>query len=387
MTDTIYATGRVFLDADSHVVETEEWMLPYVDPSLRSRLRPLDFGKGGGEAARKALQRAERRAAAGGPALRDGDTVMSAKGWTALGAFDKAERTAALDLLGFHRQLVFSTFAPVQFESERDLDLLYGGSSALTRAMADFCSDDDRLMPVATLPMSDPARSVAALQEAIDLGCPTVLIPSRPRAEISPTHPDFDGVWGLLAEANIPFMLHIGGGGNPIPRAFHNNGNPVTDWLGGGENIRAKDFMAVHHTAEVFLGAMVLDGVFERFADLRGGCIELGAMWVVDWLKRLDIAQSTFARSEPSLNMPLKASEYAHRQLWFTPFPTEPVGWMIEQAGNDMFLFSSDYPHPEGGRDPLKRFESTMANCSAEDRDRFYAANFAEMMGMEVPAG
>src|SRR6478752_1787952 len=232
MTDTIYATGRVFLDADSHVVETEEWMLPYVDPSLRSRLRPLDFGKGGGEAARKALQRAERRAAGGGPALRDGDTVMSAKGWTALGAFDKAERTAAL-------------------------------------------------------------------QEAIDLGCPTVLIPSRPRAEISPTHPDFDGVWGLLAEANIPFMLHIGGGGNP-----------VTDWLGGGENIRAKDFMAVHHTAEVFLGAMVLDGVFERFADLRGGCIELGAMWVVDWLKRLDIAQSTFARSEPSLNMPLKASEY-----------------------------------------------------------------------------
>ena len=83
----------------------------------------------------------------------------------------------------------------------------------------------------------------------------------------------------------------------------------------------------------------------------------------------------------------MKASEYAHRQLWFTPFPTEPVGWMIEQAGDDMFLFSSDYPHPEGGRDPLKRFESTMAGCSDEDRDRFYAGNFAEMMGMEVPAG
>src|SRR6478752_4064542 len=227
MTDTIYATGRVFLDADSHVVETEEWMLPYVDPSLRSRLRPLDFGKGGGEAARKALQRAERRAAAGGPALRDGDTVMSAKGWTALGAFDKAERTAALDLLGFHRQLVFSTFAPVQFESERDLDLLYGGAAALTRAMADFCADDDRLMPVATLPLSDPGRSLVALQEAIDLGCPTVVIPSRPRAAVSPTHPDFDPVWSLMADANVPFMLHIGGGGNPIPRVFHENGNPV----------------------------------------------------------------------------------------------------------------------------------------------------------------
>ena len=41
------------------------------------------------------------------------------------------------------------------------------------------------------------------------------------------------------------------------------------------------------------------------------------------------------------------------RQVRFTPFPTEPVGWMIEQAGAELFLFSSDYPHPEGGRDPL----------------------------------
>ena len=95
-----------------------------------------------------------------------------AKGWAALGAFDTAERSRALDLLGFHRQLVFSTFAPTQFEGDRDLDLLYGGASALTRAMADFCADDDRLMPVATLPMSDPARSVAALQEAIDARLP-----------------------------------------------------------------------------------------------------------------------------------------------------------------------------------------------------------------------
>jgi uncharacterized protein len=385
VTDTPYATGRVFLDADSHVVETEEWLTPYVEPTLRERLRPLEFGAAGGEAARKALQRAERRAAAGGPAIRDGDSVMSAKGWSALGAFDRAERSTALDLLGFHRQLVFSTFAPIQFESERDLDLLYGGSAALTRAMVDFCSDDERLMAVATVPLSDPQRSAAAVDEAIALGCPAVLLPSRPRSPLSPTHPDFDGVWGRLADAGVPFMLHIGGGGPPIPREFHNNANQVTDWLGGGENIRSKDFLGIHHTAEVFLGAMILDGVFERFASLRGGCIELGAMWVVPWLMRLDIAQSTFARSEPSLAMPMKASDYAHRQLWFTPFPTEPVGWMIEQAGGDMFLFSSDYPHPEGGRDPLKRFESSMAGCSAEQRDRFFAGNFAEMMGIEVP--
>src|SRR5439155_611016 len=83
------------------------------------------------------------------------------------------------------------------------------------------------------------------------------------------------------------------------------------------------------------VAVMVLDGVLERFPRLRGGCIEQGALWVPSLLKRLDIAQSTFVRTEPALDLPLKASEYVHRQLWFTPFPTEPVGWLIEQSGDD----------------------------------------------------
>ena len=56
----------------------------------------------------------------------------------------------------------------------------------------------------------------------------------------------------------------------------------------------------------------------------------------------------------------MTASDFVHRQLWFTPFPTEPIGWMTEQCGDDLFLFSSDYPHPEGTKDPIARFESNM---------------------------
>jgi hypothetical protein len=102
---------------------------------------------------------------------------------------------------------------------------------------------------------------------------------------------------------------------------------------------------------------------------------------VVPWLRRLDIAQATFRRTEPALALPLRASEYVHRQLWFTPFPTEPVGWLVEQAGDDLFLFSSDYPHPEGGRDPIRRFEASLAGASEAAKERFYCRNFDEMMG------
>ena len=139
--------------------------------------------------------------------------------------------------------------------------------------------------------------------------------------------------------------------------------------------------MALHHSPEVFLACMALDGIFEEFPGLRGGCIEQGALWVVPLLQRLDIAQSTFKRTEPALALPLRASDYLRRQVKFTPFPTEPVGWMIEQAGAELFLFSSDYPHPEGGHDPLGKFEATMEGVGADARDAFYAGNFAEMMG------
>ena len=179
-------------------------------------------------------------------------------------------------------------------------------------------------------------------------------------------------------------MLHVGGGGRPIHPGFHDNAKPVTDFLGGGENIRSKDYMAIQMPPEIFLSCLVLDGVLERFPRLRGGCIEQGAMWVVPWLRRLDIAQSTFRRTEADLDLPMKASDYVHRQLRFTPFPTEPVGWMIEQAGDDLFLFSSDYPHPEGGRDPLARFEDSLAGVADAAKARFYSENYGELMGRSL---
>ena len=68
------------------------------------------------------------------------------------------------------------------------------------------------------------------------------------------------------------------------------------------------------------------------------------------------------------------------RHLKFTPFPGEPVGWMIEQVGPELFMFSTDYPHPEGGRDPLAKFEETLTETSEADKGRFYSGNMNELL-------
>ena len=137
------------------------------------------------------------------------------------------------------------------------------------------------------------------------------------------------------------------------------DGAPAAERPTGAEIIGAKDFAVVHHPVERFLDVLVLDGVLERHPTLRGGAIEMGAGWVPGMLGRLDHAVSIWQRSEPRLaTFPRLPSEQAAAQLRFTPYPFEDVGRLCAIADPRLFLFSSDYPHAEGGRDPLGRFDA-----------------------------
>ena len=69
-------------------------------------------------------------------------------------------------------------------------------------------------------------------------------------------------------------------------------------------------------------------------------------------------------------------SEQITQQLAFTPFVFEEVGNFIDQSNEDLYLFSSDYPHIEGGRNPIGRFEASLGERPAIVRDKFYAENF-----------
>jgi hypothetical protein len=102
-------------------------------------------------------------------------------------------------------------------------------------------------------------------------------------------------------------------------------------------------------------------------------------------LRNLDHAFDSFRRNEPLLKeLSLRPSEFIRRQVKFTPFSFEDVGWLVEQAGEELFLFSSDYPHPEGGRDPIKRFEASFdaAETSEDARTCFYEGNFKQILGI-----
>jgi len=42
-------------------------------------------------------------------------------------------------------------------------------------------------------------------------------------------------------------------------------------------------------------------------------------------------------------------------------------------------MFSSDYPHAEGGRDPIGRFERSTASLGDEEKTKFFSGNFCDL--------
>ena len=66
----------------------------------------------------------------------------------------------------------------------------------------------------------------------------------------------------------------------------------------------------------------------------------------------------------------------------FTPFPFEDTTWLVEQAGPELFMFSTDYPHPEGGRRPFEIFGEAMAAVRRRHAERFFWRNGAELLGL-----
>ena len=344
-------------DADSHLMETPDWLSGFAGSDLRERLEPLGLAGAGAGAAKLMASLPDlwesHRHQEIGP-----EVLTGPKGWMAPGALDTGVRSKVLDALGISAQLVFPTFALGHFAGSKDPDdplRRHGGAQPRHGVVV-------RARPTAQAgglpaPQRSRARSRRARGGARG-GVAAVWVPSDAPGDFSPTHLDLDPVWSCLASARVPFVLHVGGG-KLLPRAFHNNGLPrPKDWLGGGENLRSKDFPVLHHSPERFLACMALDGVFERHPDLRGAAIELGATWVPGLLRNVDHAHRSFSKFEPVLGgLAAQAIGVPAPPGPFHPVPLRGHGVVARAVRPDLFMFSTDYPHPEGGKRPFDVFE------------------------------
>ncbi|MDG2306113.1 MAG: amidohydrolase family protein [Candidatus Binatia bacterium] len=386
-----YAAHRRIIDADSHVIELDDFLVEFADPAERALIPPMD-AQTELPVVPEALARAKELFA-----LRQEDDAVMAKfeaslldtrksGWSRIGAFDPKERSHALDLFGFEMQLVLPTFAFHQFAHSKDPRVLEAGARALNRAMGAFCGHDTRLRAIGYIPLSlGPEVAAGLMDQGLRDGCYTFMVDTNepnPAAR-SFTHPDFDPIWKRFRDARAPFVVHIAVNGEyqPVSPSFGNNGQAALAATGDAPP-GALGMLGLKNSAELFLSAMIFDGVFDRVPGLKGISMEHGAVWLPSWLQAIDTAAHTFRHLQPYLREQQKPSDVVRESLRFAPFAGEPLGWIIENIGPEILVFGSDYPHPEGTHNPIEKFEATMQGCDDATFDAFYHGNMEAVMGL-----
>ena len=386
-----YAHREDIYDADTHMMEHPNWIYDFASEDIKKHLEPIVEGdQEVFERIDKAIANFEHRRSSSivlEQAKKDFMT-WNHKGWEGLGAFNAEERKLANDLLGFKAHIVFPTSAFDQVLAAKEQKIILGGVEALNKGMATFCSVDKRMHGAAYIPFAyGEAIALKFLKQAIKDGFSVIMIDTiAPQGSKASTHPDFDVVWKEIEENDIAITLHVGAdnGWDPVPLSFYNNGSNVPTHKEGDAPRDALAYMGISYCAELFLASMIFDGVFNRFPNLRVGVVELGASWIISWMKHLDQSFRAFRRLQDLSQVELLPSEYVQKHIKVTAFPGEDIGWLLNNGAADLMMFASDYPHHEGTDDPIKRFEQTMSDVSEQNKTKFYSENFKKLLGSHI---
>ena len=376
-----YVNNITIHDADSHVMELPTKIVEYLETEYHQAFKAHAQAKlQMPEEVQRAVDKHDD------DEFRAGDeaNLLLRKNHLALGAFRNTDRPQTLDMLGFASQLVFTTAALGNYglDDSGDPQLAFAAARAHNRMNVDFCSVDRRLLPTGYVPLVDLSAAASIARQAIELGCKALIIPSKCPANHSTSHIAFDELWATAEEAGIPILFHVGGEEKMTDNYFNNGLPRIKDFHGGEENFTGLSFMTIPLSLWQTMAALIFDGVLDRYPKLKFGAIELGAAWLPSWLQFMDSAWGAFRKGEERLQkLSAKPSEIAARQFRVTPYAHEATGWILENSSEEMLLFSSDFPHVEGGRNPIKRFSDNMPDVSDKTRQKFYRDNFIDLMG------
>ncbi len=327
------------------------------------------------------------------------ETVRSVRGFTAPGAENFSDRLKVMDEFGIKRQIVFPMFGlfahmfrGLNAGDLKALGLDLGPDSdtklvQICRQIQDAHNGwaknlhdehSDRLAPTAILGWDSVRELIDGLQKIIDTGLPSVTLTcGLPLGGKSPGHPDLDPFWAECAKNNLPVLLHVGADkgftASEIWRELPQLESEPSDT--GEVPLDAFSLDTTFLAARNYVSAMVLGGVFERHPELRLGIVELGAGWIGPMAESMDMYSALFSKKMNKV-LSMKPSEYVNRNIRASSFWFEPVDIYLSRYGlEDVYCFASDYPHPEGGKDPAATHYDRLKHLGPGVLEKFFRTN------------
>jgi predicted TIM-barrel fold metal-dependent hydrolase len=330
MATSVSTAPLTLISADCHAGGSHEQYREYLDPAYRDE---FDAWRGKYKNPWKDLR----------------DTDLRVRNW------DDVRRSADELADGVVGEVVYPNTVPPFFPGfvlfagppkPEDYEHRRAGIRAHNRWLVDFCAHRPaQRAGVGQIFLNDIDDAIADATWIKEQGLRGgVLLPVVPPdvTWVKPLYdPDYDRLWAVLQDMEIPVNVHAGTG-------FPNYGRyQATPML----MIAEVGFYGMRPLVH-----LILSGVFERFPRLKFAFTEGGAAWLPETLRHLDyvitnvqkgsIGELKYTKEQA---LPRTATEYFNQNVWMGVSFPKPADMDVRSLiAPDRFMWGSDYPHDEG---------------------------------------
>ena len=183
----------------------------------------------------------------------------------------------------------------------------------------------------------DPARAEACMQQIVDLGLKTFVLPVNPGKSavdgkvIAYGDPVMDRFWDVVEEAGIPVNFHVGEAVDTAHR--------------GGMAATIMNSLAPFRKP---LAELIFSGTFDRHPGIRIVFSEGGLAWIPPALQDAEMIFDSYGSGNLLDPIAQRPSDYWHQHC-YASFQNDRLGLrQLDYIGADRVMWASDYPHSEG---------------------------------------
>jgi hypothetical protein len=233
-----------------------------------------------------------------------------------------------------------------------------------------FSRREKRLKASVVVPYEDAEASAHEIRRrAGDRGFAQVLLLSRTSEALGRKR--YWPIYEAAVEAGLPVGIH----------AFGYSGFAMTN--GGWPSFYIEEASEHATSAQAIVTSMIMEGLFERYRDLKIVLIECGFGWLPALGWRLDKHWKHLGEEVPHLTR--APSEYIREHFFVTTQPmeeTEDPSHALDAMrwiGIERILFASDYPHWDFD-DPAMAIPPSLA---ADERRMIFGGNARKLFGLD----
>jgi Amidohydrolase len=303
--------------------------------------------------------------------------------------FDVEPRFKLMQEFGIDRALMWPTLSSIVEQAmPEDPNAVAAAMHALNQWMHEHWTFgyENAVFATPGISLMSVDKALKELEWVIERGAKIVYLSSAPVSGLggrrSISLPEFDPFWEALEETGTVAGFH-----QVVNRRYPVDLSELDGTPEAGGYFQAPDFglprTALRALATPrwqvadFIASLIAHGTLLRFPRLKVAIVEFFTDWIRPMVNQF---QAAYDRSPQIFDEdPMDA---LRRNVFIHIFQESDPVELISLLGVENCMWGSDFPHPEGLRDPLA-FSEDITSLSLEDQKLVMGGNLARLMGVE----